>query len=258
MKLDIIVCVKSVIMQVPGKKNIRTEQTCELNPFDRPALEMALQLRDAYGGHVTTLSMGPTCCTSALCETMAMGADRGVLLCDPALAGSDTLATSTALAAAIHKLAPFDLVVFGTRTADSDTGQVGPQTAVALELPLISGVHTVSPADGGLEIERRSDGFLETFHTTLPAVLTIHPDALVPRDMGLWNLESAFTKPTVTQLGLFDLGLTPNQVGETGSPTRVLSMEPVQRQRKCEFLSGSSQQQADTLVKRLCDAGLIE
>ncbi|MCG2778350.1 MAG: electron transfer flavoprotein subunit beta/FixA family protein, partial [Desulfobacterales bacterium] len=130
MGIQIIVCIKSIIANGLNERVIRSSDPRELNPYDRPVLEVALRIREELGGTITALSMGPEPCAFTLNEAMAMGVDRGVLLNDPALAGADTLATSNALAAAIKKLAPFDLVLFGTRAADSDTGQVGPQTAV--------------------------------------------------------------------------------------------------------------------------------
>ena len=137
--MHIIVCIKSVVIDAPRGKTVRTADTCALNPFDRPALEVALQLKEKHGGSVTVMSMGPPTAETALREALAAGADRAVLLCDPAMAGSDTLATSTALCAGVSGLAPFDLLLFGTRTSDSDTGQVGPQTAVLLDLPMVTG-----------------------------------------------------------------------------------------------------------------------
>ena len=116
MKLRIIVCIKSVLLDAPNGQVIRLPEKCALNPFDRPAIEMALELREKNGGSVTALSMGPEVASLALYEAMAMGVDRSVLISDPALAGSDTLATSRALGAAIMQLKDFDLLLFGTRT----------------------------------------------------------------------------------------------------------------------------------------------
>ena len=144
MPLNIIICIKSVVLDAPNGKVVRTPDTCALNPFDRPALEMAIKLREEAGGKVTAISMGPESGSLALYEALAMGVDQAVLISDQALAGSDTLATSTALGAAIRKLAPFDLALFGTRTSDSDTGQVGPQTAVLLDIPLITGASSIT------------------------------------------------------------------------------------------------------------------
>jgi electron transfer flavoprotein beta subunit len=99
--LHIIVCIKSVVVDAPRGKIVRTADKCALNPFDRPALEVALQLKEKHGGSVTAFSMGPPTAEAILRETLAAGADRAVLLSDPALAASDTLATATALCAGV-------------------------------------------------------------------------------------------------------------------------------------------------------------
>jgi electron transfer flavoprotein beta subunit len=179
------------------------------------------------------------------------------LLCDPALAGGDTLATSNALAAAIKKLAPFDLVLFGTRAADSDTGQVGPQTAVLLDLPLVTGAHSFEPKDDGLIIERSADGFLERFEVCFPAGLTIHSSANQPRDVGLLGIALAFEEREVKTWNLADLDLSADRVGEAGSATNVLALSRMESVRKCEFLSGSAVEQVDALINRLSASGMI-
>ena len=124
--MRIIVSIKSVVTRAPKGKTVRSAHHCTLNPFDRPAIETALRLKEAHGGTITAVSMGPASAKAALSEAMAMGVDRAVLACDPAFAGGDTLATATTLAAVVTYISPFDLLLFGTRTADSDTGQVGP------------------------------------------------------------------------------------------------------------------------------------
>jgi electron transfer flavoprotein beta subunit len=257
MKLNIIVCVKSVVVSAPEGRVVRSPEFCELNPYDRPALEIALNLRQAYGGSVTTVSMGPESSEIALIETMALGVDRSILLCDSALSGSDTLATATALGAAIKKLAPFDLVLFGIRTADSDTGQVGPQTASLLNLPLVTWGYSIAPTDNEFIVERRADGFREKFALSIPAMLTVHPGSVQPRDVGLYGIESAFAERKVEYWNLKELGLSPEQVGEPGSPTQVISLKRVKKVRKCKFLTGSAEEQAQDLARLFVDTGLV-
>ncbi|MFC1534872.1 electron transfer flavoprotein subunit beta/FixA family protein [Thermodesulfobacteriota bacterium] len=257
MSLKIIVCIKSVVLDAPNGQVVRLPETCVLNPFDRPALEMGLRLREEKGGTVTALSMGPEAGALALYEAMAMGVDNSVLISDPALAGSDTLATSTTLGAAILKLKPFDLILFGTRTSDSDTGQVGPQTAALLDLPLVTGVLAAEYKGAGLKVERRIDEFIEEYEIALPGVLTIHPTAAQPRDASLMGIETAFGEAEFEKMGLDELGLSSEQVGEKGSPTRVTSMNRIKRERKCEFITGSIEEQADKLVRRLRESGHI-
>ena len=257
MGLHIIVCIKCVVIEAPNQFVGRSSDSSELNPYDRPALEQALRAREAAGGMVTALTMGPESCAFVLQEAMAMGVDRGVLVSDPALVGSDTLATSTTIAAAIKRLEPFDLIFFGTRTSDSDTGHVGPQTAVLLDMPLVSWVHAIQHQETNLLVERRIDGFRERFELPFPCMLTIHPASALPRDLGLSGIIGAFEEGEIQQWDLAELDLSPSLVGEGGSPTRLLSMSRVDRAKRCEFLDGTAEEQAEALLRRLLDAGLI-
>lgn len=258
MGLNIVVCIKSVIIDTPVGKSIRSAENCVLNPFDRPALELALNLREANGGTITALSMGPNASEPALLEAIAMGADKAVLLNDPALAGSDTLATSKALCAALSTLSPFDLLLFGTRTADSDTGQVGPQTAVGLNLPLVTGVRSVTLEKDRFKVARRLDGLVEEYSIKHPAALTVHPKAVKARDIDLMGIESAFQNREVKHLSLKDINLSPKNVGDAGSPTKVVSMKRATQKRECEMLSGTVENQAADLLEKLITSGLIK
>jgi electron transfer flavoprotein beta subunit len=261
--MRIIVCIKSVVKWSAGEalgpdgKIARTAEGMELNPFDRPALELALRLKEELGGSVTALSMGPETAEDALSEALALGADRAALACDRALAGSDTLATSYALAEAVKKLSPFDLLLFGTRTADSDTGQVGPQTAALLGLPLVGWACSVKARGSMIEVERRVDGYREVYEADLPAALTVHAGAIIARDVSLYGIGPAYGEGKIERLTCAELGLDPARIGESGSPTRVVSMKPVKRERKCELIAGPAEEQAEELVKRLVEKGLV-
>jgi len=257
MGLNIIICIKSVVLDAPDGRVIRLPETTGLNPFDRPAIEMGLRLRETEGGNITVVSMGPEASVFALYEALSMGADRAVLISDAALAGSDTLATSRALSAAVLKLKPFDLVIFGARSSDSDTGQVGPQTAMLLDLPFVTGVFDVRAGEQGLVAERGVDEFLETYEIGLPAAIAVHATAVQSRDIRLSGIEHAFGVGPLERMNLKDLDIREDTVGEKGSPTRVLSLERVSRKKKCEFITGSVEEQADELVRRIRDLGYI-
>jgi electron transfer flavoprotein beta subunit len=258
MNPHIVVCIKAVVIKASRGRVVRTTDNVRLNPFDMPAVESALQLRSQCGGSVTVLSMGPPSGRIVMAEALAMGVDRAVLVCDPCLAGADTLATSTTLAAALQKLAPCELVLFGVRSSDSDTGQVGPQTAVALGIPLVTGVHRIEPRAGGLRVERTLDDRVETFEVDFPAALTIRPEAARPRDIALGGLARAFDQLEVELLTRADLGLAPERVGEAGSPTRVLSMQPITHERRCRLLEGEPAEIADQLMDHLIAKGLVD
>jgi electron transfer flavoprotein beta subunit len=106
-------------------------------------------------------------------------------------------------------------------------------------------------------VDRKVDGFLETYEVDLPAALTIHPTAAVPRDPALGGIARAFDEMPVETITISQLGLDPSLVGEAGSPTRVLSMKPIKKNRTCRWIEGTPAAQADALVRQLVDAGLI-
>jgi len=254
--LDLIVCIKAVIRDVPAGPLIRSAETCELNPYDVPALETAFRLRESHGGKVTVMSLGPETCEFVVREALSMGADRGYLVSDPALAGSDTLATSKALGAALEKVAPFDVLLLGTRSSDSDTGQVGPQIAEFLRIPLVTGVRAVEMKNRTLIIDRKADGFIEKVEVDLPAALTVHPSSDRAGYVGLKAIEEAYEERDITRWGMQDIQLAPGQVGQTGSPTEVLTLSRIKRERKCRFLEGTEEEQADELLKLLIEWGM--
>ena len=147
--MNIVVCIKQVPetteVRVDPKTNalIREGVKSIVNPFDENAIEAALQLREAHGGKVTVITMGPPQAEEALRHAIAMGADEAILLTDAAFRGSDTLATSYTLAAAVRKLAcpprgDVDLVLCGKQAIDGDTGQVGPGLAERLGFPQVT------------------------------------------------------------------------------------------------------------------------
>jgi len=134
------------IKQVPETNAVKMDETTGtmiredveaiVNPLDLYAIEIAIRLRQQYGGEVVGISMGPPKAESALKEAIAMGIDSGILISDKAFAGSDTWATSYVLASAIRRIGEFDVVICGERATDGDTGQVGPGIAGFLELPV--------------------------------------------------------------------------------------------------------------------------
>ncbi len=257
MSIHIIVCIKSVVKAAPGGIAKRTPDNSELNPFDRPALEAAIRIKEAMGGSVTALSMGPDVSAEALAEAQAMGVDKAILVNDRALAESDTLVTSRVLATAVQKIGPFDFVFFGTRTADSDTGQVGPQTASLLDIPFVGGVKKIELRDDNWEIQRSMDAWEEVWQVQSPAAATINPHAFTPRPVGLVGISQVYDQPSLQQWTLADLNLATEAVGLAGSPTRVAALEKIKHSRNCEMLGGEPQEQVDALIERLTISGII-
>jgi electron transfer flavoprotein beta subunit len=256
--VHIIVCIKSVVKAAPKGVAKRTPENSQLNPFDRPALEAALEIKERHDGLVTVLTMGPPVSMEVLAEAQAMGTDRAVLISDPALAESDTLVTSKVLATAINKIGAFDLLFFGTRTADSDTGQVGPQTSALLDIAFVSRVRTITAQREGWEIERIVDAWEETWQVVSPFAATIDARAFAPRPVGLVGISTVYEEAAIELWSLTDLGLKAEEVGLKGSPTRVAALEQIKRNRKCDMLEGEPQEQTAELMARLTKMGAID
>lgn len=152
------------------------------NPEDLHALEMALQVRERYGGQVTVLTMGPPKAAEVLRESLYRGADRVILLTDRKFAGADTQATSYTLKAAIDKIGKFDLVFCGRQAIDGDTAQVGPQVAEKLGVPQITYAETVVSLEGdAIVVNRAFDLGSELVQCELPCLLTVVSSANQPR-----------------------------------------------------------------------------
>jgi electron transfer flavoprotein beta subunit len=230
-----------------------------INPGDRMALEAALSLKEREDGQITVITMGPPQSEEAVREAMAMGADNGILISDPALAGSDTWITSQVLTRALSKLnPPFDLVLCGIRTIDSDTGHVGPQIAEALDLPQACYVTDIISEPPALVVRRVSEGFLETLRLTLPALLTIEPGTYVPRYIPFQDLEKAFSRGKVLRWNLSDLGFKPEEVGLKGSATQVMRLFTPSERKKGEIISDKPERLVQSLINKLEELGILE
>lgn len=183
-----------LVKQVPDTHNItgnvmkndgtlnRSALPAIFNPEDLNALEMALQVRERYGGHVTVMTMGPPQAAEVLRDALHRGADRVILLSDRKFAGADTLATSYALTGAIKKLGDYDLVFCGRQAIDGDTAQVGPQTAEKLGIPQITYAESIVSLDGDeIVAERALPLGKELVQCSLPCLLTVVASANQPR-----------------------------------------------------------------------------
>ncbi|MDR3535330.1 MAG: electron transfer flavoprotein subunit beta/FixA family protein [Acetobacteraceae bacterium] len=184
--MHIVVCIK----QVPDSAQIRVHPVTNtimrqgvptiINPYDLFALEEALRLRDRFGGEVTVLTMGPPMAEDSLRKALGIGADRGVLLTDRFFAGSDTLATSYALAQAVRKIGETwgvpEIVFTGKQTIDGDTAQVGPGIACRLglqQLTYVASIQNLDLAGGTITVSRRAEGGVQELKTKIPALITM-------------------------------------------------------------------------------------
>jgi electron transfer flavoprotein beta subunit len=230
--MNIVCCLK----QVPDTAQIKIDPETNtliragvesiLNPYDRVALEQAVQLKEIHRGKVTALSMGPPQAESVLRLALSMGADHGVLLSDRAFAGADTLATSYTLAMAIGKIgtiSPVDLILCGKQAIDGDTAQTGPGIATRMkitQLTYVSKVQWLDPEKREIEVVRKLDKGNEVIRGKLPALLTVELEIAKPRRAGLPALINSLTAP-IDVWNAEEISAVKNMVGIKGSPTWV-------------------------------------
>ncbi len=262
--MKILVCIK----QVPDSAQIRVHPVTNtimrqgvptiINPYDLFALEEALRLRDKFGGEVTALTMGPPMAADSLRKALTFGADRAVLLTDRFFAGSDTLATSYALATAIGTIgATFgvpDIVFTGKQTIDGDTAQVGPGIAKRLNLLQLTYVAKIVALDLGrrsIEVERRSEGGLQVLRARLPCLVTMLEASNEIRRGTMLDALSAARADIVTwnaqQAGIEDM----TKCGLRGSPTVVKRVfAPAARTEKATLID-ASEHPAEALIAEI-------
>lgn len=202
---------------------VRVGAPSMLNPVDLHALEAALALKDQEGGTVTLVTMGTALASDILREGIAMGADKGILLSDERMAGSDTLATGRILAAALGKLGPFDLVLTGKRSTDGDTGQIPSALAQRLGMTLLSYADELEVKEGKATIRRLNRGGVETLQAALPAVISVTEKCGNPRTPGIRG-KMAAKKAVFPVWRLEDIELEPEKAGKAGSATAVTEL----------------------------------
>jgi electron transfer flavoprotein beta subunit len=227
--VKIAVCVK----EVPGASAPRRHDPATgrlvregdqvLNTFDSHAIEAALQLKEsgALGeATVTVFTMGPEGATRTVQKALALGADDAVLISDPALEGSDILATARVLAAAIRKQG-FDLVLTGQQAGDSDCWVLPAALAELLEVPVLTQASSLSADGTTVNVERQTEQGYEKLAADLPAVVSVSDAINTPRYPSLKAIMGAKKKP-LEKFGIGDLGLDASSVGVAGSTTEVI------------------------------------
>lgn len=266
--MHIVVCIK----QVPDSAQIRVHPVTNtimrqgvptiINPYDLFSLEEALRMRDAHGGEVTVLTMGPPMAADSLRKALTYGADRGVLLTDRYFAGSDTLATSFALSAAIEKIGELygmpDVIFAGKQTIDGDTAQVGPGIAKRLNLLQLTYVAKIGAIDPGareIVVERRAEGGTQVLKTRLPCLITMLEGSNEIRRGSMNDALRAARAEILTwsaaDAGIIDL----TKCGLRGSPTVVKRVfAPTARQDKALLIGeagDSPRDLADALIAEI-------
>jgi electron transfer flavoprotein beta subunit len=262
----VIVCLKPVpdpkawdrlAMNPVTKTLVREGIPSVINPLDKHALEAALEIKDVHGAEVVLLSMAPTSTLPVLREALASGADRAVLLSDQWFAGSDTLATSRILAAAIRHLSPFDLVCCGNFTLDGSTAQVPSQIAEFLQIPNIMHVSRMELGSAGqLAVTQKIEHGSVKLAASPPLLLSFTKEANKPRYSSFLEILAAEDRE-ITLWSNADLQLGSGLIGLEGSPTQMAELIVRQKVRQGLHLAGSPEEIAVQLADKMAQMGII-
>lgn len=217
-----------------------------INPYDEYAVEEAIQLRDRFGGEVTVVSVGPDRAESALRTALAMGADKAVLVNDPALDGGDEVTISKVLAA-VAKRTGFDIILCGNMAVDDGSAQVGARLAELLDIPQLTTIVKLEVDGGRVRAERDVEGDIEVVETTLPVLVTCQQGLNEPRYPSLPGIMKAKKKP-LEHLTLADLGL---DAGQVAPKTAVVDQYLPPKKQAGRILQGELADQVKELVHLL-------
>ncbi len=228
--MKIAVCVKQVPDATvhkridPTTKRLDRSGEAALNPTDLNAVEEALRIKEAQGGEVVLLSLGPEKAVESLRKALAMGADRAVLVSDAAAAGSDLLGTSYVLSKILEREGA-DLVLFGQASNDGDGSVLWAAVAERLRIPVISQVAMLTVDSGSVRGKRQTEHGYDLIEAPLPAVVAVSDAINEPRYPSLKGIMGAKSKPQETA-DLAALGVETGRVGEEGAKTTVLKLAP--------------------------------
>jgi electron transfer flavoprotein beta subunit len=261
--MEIVVLVKQVpdtesIIEIEGDGISIKKQDIKwvMNPYDEIAVEEALQVRDAQGGAVTIVSMGPQKTVETIRTALAMGADKGIHINDPAAEGSDALATAKILAAAVKEI-PCDLIIAGHRAVDEDNYQVAAAVAELLNIPQISMVVKTEMLDGKIKCHRTIEGGTVVVEAGLPALMTTQRGLNEPRYASLPGIMKAKKKPVEVKT-VADLGVDAAAVGAANRKVKIKALNfPPERQAVKIIEAESAQEKAAELVRVLHEESKI-
>ena len=229
-----------------------------MNPYDEHGVEEALRIKEKFGGEVTVVGLGPKRVTESIRTALAMGADKGVLISDEALEGSDSLAVAKALAAAIKEL-DYDLIFSGQRGVDDDMGVVGANIAELLDMPQLSVIDKVEVAEDGksVKVNRPIEGSTLVIESPLPALITTQKGLNEPRYASLPGIMKAKKKP-FDEKTLSDLGLDAAEFGEGARKVKILEIKPPPAREAGKIVEGETpQEKAAGLAKLLHDEAKV-
>lgn len=253
--MDILVCVKRVPdtseneieLNRAGNDINRDDLVYSVNEWDNYAVEEALRIVENAGGSVTVVTVGDEEAEEVLRREMAMGADKGLLLCDEAFEGSDGMGLARILKAAVEK-GKYDLILTGAQ-ADDGAGQVGGMLAAMLDLPFASLVNLIEVGEGKLKVGREIEGGNQEMNAiSLPCVLSIQTGINEPRYVGIRGIRKV-ASVEIPRLGAGDLGLDAGKVGAAGAKVKRLDYFVPEMGAGAEILEGST----DEIIAKLLE-----
>ena len=267
--MNIIVCVKQIPDPETPAASFKVDEAAKkvipaqgiapvVNPYDPQATEAALRLKEAAGsGKVTVISLGPDTARDAIKHALAMGADEGVLLNDPAFGDIDNFQTANALAKAIEKLGGADLVLMGRASADWDMGVVPTGVGQALNVPVVTVAKAIEKGGAGLKVERVLDDGFQSVEVALPAVVSVSNEFGEPRYPQLRQIMMA-AKKTVQVWSAADLGLGADDVGAANRAMPLEALYVPKVESNVEIIEGDSpEEKAAVLAQKLRAAKLV-
>lgn len=269
MPLHIIACVKQVPDPEAPASSFKVDEVAKkvtpaagvapvISQFDALAVEAALRIREALGeGTITVLSLGPAGARDAIKQSLAMGADEGVLLTDNAFDNGDSYTTALALSKAIEKIGDYNLILCGRQATDWDAGVVGYGIAELLSIPSVSLAKSVAVQDGKVVVERVLMEGYDTVEAPLPALVTVSNELGEPRYPKLQQIMMAARKQ-VTVWGAADLGLDASKVGPAGVRLNLERLFQPVSEVECGIIEGETPDEtAQKLAQRLREQKII-
>ena len=256
--MNIIVCLKQVPdtesqikVASDGKSIVTDDIKWVMNPYDEFGVEEALRIKEKHGGEVTVVGLGPKRVTESIRTALAMGADKGILVSDEALEGSDSLATAKALAAAVKDL-EYDLIFTGQRGVDDDLGVVGAALGQLLGIPHVALVvkADISEDAKSIKVQRPVEGQTLVIESNLPALLTAQKGLNEPRYASLPGIMKAKKKP-LDEKTLADLGLDAAEFGAGGRKLKIIEMTPPPQREAGKIVEGETPQEKAAELARL-------
>ncbi len=253
--MKIIACIKQVPdseakVKAEGGQVSWGDAPLVINPFDEYAVEGALQQKEALGGTVTALCVGPESAREALKHALAMGADEAVLVSDAALENLDTVGAARVLAAAIQKIGGADMVVFGRQTLDNGAGLTPAQTARVLGWPMLGLAGQIKVDGGSVTVERVLEEGRQSMKANLPAVLSVVQSIGEPRYPSFMGIRKA-SKATIPVWSLSDIGAT----APASIVTRIELMNPPAQDTATEMITGETPAE---IAEKLADKIIAE